>query len=205
MAKLRMDGMEEAINDLERLGKNTDEATTAMLRAAGNVMSNAWRESAEKHHHRDTGQMIASISAGRKIKGRGSGKSIVVTPQGKDHKGVRNAEKAFILHYGTGKIAASHWVDEAEKDAEPKIATTMQSIWNEYIATGTVRQISATNLRNEQKAANEYAAAKYHGPGKSEARSAANRRRKRTNLTKTGGGKYNSRYEWEKRDKGKRG
>lgn len=162
MAKLRMDGMEEAINDLERLGKNTDEATTAMLRAAGNVMSNAWRESAEKHHHRDTGQMIASISAGRKIKGRGSGKSIIVDAQGKDHKGVRNAEKAFLLNYGTRKIGASHWVDEAEKDAEPKIATTMQSIWNEYIATGTVRQVAGVKLGKERRAAKAYATVKYH-------------------------------------------
>lgn len=186
MAKLRTDGFEEAIDDLEKLGKNTDEATTAMLKAAGNVTSEAWREAAEKHHHRDTGQMIASISAGRKIKGRGSGKSITVAPQGKDHKGVRNAEKAFILHYGTGKIAASHWVDEAERKAEPKIATTMQEIWNEYIATGNVRQISGMNLSKERKTAKSYATAKYHYEGKSAARSAANRKRARTSLTRMG-------------------
>lgn len=162
MARLRMDGMEDTINDLERLGKNTDEATTAMLRAAGNVMSESWRSAAEKHHHRDTGQMIASISAGRKIKGQGSGKSIVVTSQGKDHKGVRNAEKAFILHYGTGKIAASHWVDEAERDAEPKMATIMQHIWNEYVTTGNVSQVQGLKLGKERSAAKAYATAKYH-------------------------------------------
>lgn len=162
MARLHLDGLEDAINDLEKLGKNTDEATTAMLRAAGNVMAEAWRGAAEKHHHRDTGQMIASISAGRKIKGRGSGKSIVVTAQGKDHKGGRNEEKAFLLNYGTGRIAASHWIDEAEKSAEQEIATTMQGIWNEYIATGTVRQAAGLKLGKERRSAKAYATAKYH-------------------------------------------
>lgn len=177
MARLKITGFDELVKEMEERGEKTGQVADAMLFSAAEVAREAWRESAQSHGHKDTGQLIASIGYQRKIKEIGGAKNIDVYPQGKDHKGVRNAEKAFILHYGTSRRTASHWVDDANAAAEPKIATTMRGIWEEYIRTGKVPEVTKTSYAKEKKAAKEYALTKYHGEGRSEARGAANRRR----------------------------
>ena len=46
--------------------------------------------------------------------------------RGKDEKGVRNAEKAFIAHYGKSGQLGTHFIDEAEANAKAKVAVAMQ-------------------------------------------------------------------------------
>lgn len=177
MARITIIGMDETIRSIEQLGENAGPVVDAMLRAGAQVASEEWEASGRRHHHIDTGQMIASIGFSGKIKNSGGVKSIDVFPQGKDHKGVRNVEKAFVLNYGARGRAGSHWVDEANSQAEPKVATTMQAIWDEYITTGNVRQTAAVKKTQEKREAREYATTKYHGEGRSAARGAANRTR----------------------------
>ena len=74
--------------------------------------------------------MLASVAAGPVQTDGNDVKYIYVSPQGKDHKGVRNAEKAFINHYGTSKIKATHFVDDAETEASEKAVDAMQDVWN---------------------------------------------------------------------------
>ena len=77
---------------------------------------------------------------------------IDIYPQGKDKKGkgVRNAEKAFILHYGASSrvaknevkikekypgngIPATHWVDDADKIAEPEVERVFTEIFDKFV------------------------------------------------------------------------
>lgn len=177
MARLKITGFDQLVKEMEERGEKTGQVADAMLLSAAEVSRQAWQESAERRRHRDTGQLIASIGYPRKIKEIGGAKSVDIYPQGKDHKGVRNAEKAFILHYGTSRRPGSHWVDDANTIAGPKIATTMRGIWEEYIRTGKVPDVGKTSNGKEKKTAKEYALTKYHGEGRSEARGNANRLR----------------------------
>lgn len=138
MARFETSGLDETIKDMQRMRQLTGTAAEAMLISGAAVVREHWQASAKRHGHMDSGDMIASIRAARKVKDIGGMKAIDVYPQGKDYKGTRNAEKAFILNYGTTKIKASRWVKEAEKSAEAPATQAMIRIWDTFIETGRV-------------------------------------------------------------------
>lgn len=74
--------------------------------------------------------MFDSIDYSKKSKHVGSIKWIDIYPQGKDRNGMRNAEKAFLIHYGTSQIPASHWVDDADRLCDGTVVEAMQQVFN---------------------------------------------------------------------------
>ena len=133
MARFDVSGLDETIEEMKRLGQMTGRTVDAMLMAGAEEVRKAWRQSAEEHRHRDTGDMIASIGFSRKPKEIGSIRSIDIYPQGKDKRNIRNAEKAFILHYGTTKIRGSRWVDDADKISEQTVVPAMIRVWEQFL------------------------------------------------------------------------
>lgn len=128
-----MDGFDELLDEMKRLGELSGETADKMLMAAAEEVKQAWVQSAGRNHHRDTGDMIASIGYGRTPKEISGVRTIDIYPQGKDSKGIRNAEKAFILNYGTKKRPASHWVDDADKASGEPVMLAMSEIWDEHL------------------------------------------------------------------------
>ena len=133
MARFDVSGLDETIEEMKRLGQMTGQTADAMLMAGADEVRKAWRQSAEEHRHRDTGDMIASIGFARKPKDVGSIRSIDIYPQGKDKRNIRNAEKAFILHYGTTKIRGSRWIDDADKISEQTVVPAMIRVWEQFL------------------------------------------------------------------------
>ena len=133
MARFNVSGLDETIEEMKRIGQMTGRTADAMLMAGAEEVRKAWRQSAEEHRHRDTGDMIASIGFSRKPKEIGSIRSIDIYPQGKDKRNIRNAEKAFILHYGTTKIRGSRWVDDADKISEQTVVPAMIRAWEQFL------------------------------------------------------------------------
>ena len=123
-------GIDDIAAELLREQGKANDAVRAMLAAGAEIVKRAWRESAERHDHRDTGAMIDSIEADKAIRSNSTGGFVEIYPRGKDGHGVRNAEKAFILNYGTSRIPASHWVEEADADAEEPALEAMREAWN---------------------------------------------------------------------------
>ena len=114
MARFDTSGIDEIINEMKNLGELIGPTADRMLVAGAEEVKKAWKSAAEMHGLRDTGDMINSIGFAKTPKEVSGIKQIDIYPQGKDRKGVRNAEKAFILHYGTKHIKATHWVDDAD-------------------------------------------------------------------------------------------
>lgn len=133
MARFDVSGLDETIEEMKRLGQMTGQTADAMLMAGADEVRKAWRQSAEEHRHRDTGDMIASIGFARKPKEIGSIRTIDIYPQGKDKRNIRNAEKAFILHYGTTKIRGSRWIDDADKISEQTVVPAMIRVWEQFL------------------------------------------------------------------------
>lgn len=133
MARFDVSGLDETIEEMKRLGQMTGRTADAMLMAGADEVRKAWKRSAEEHRHRDTGDMIASIGFARKPKEIGSIRSIDIYPQGKDKRNIRNAEKAFILHYGTTKIRGSRWIDDADKISEQTVVPAMIRVWEQFL------------------------------------------------------------------------
>jgi hypothetical protein len=133
MARFDTFGIDRIIDEVLRMGNAGKEVGDKMLLAAAEEVKQAWKESAEKHGHRDMGDLINSITYPRKPKDVGGVKTIDIYPQGKDRKGVRNAEKAFILHYGSSSIPGSGWVTDADEAAGPEVQTAMEKIFDDFI------------------------------------------------------------------------
>ena len=137
MARLTFSGVDELVREMTRMGETSGPVAEAMLDAAAAVTRDAWKEVAEEHGYHVSHNMIDSIGFPTKLVSA----SVLIReiyPQGRDEKGVRNAEKAFYLHYGTSRIAASYWVDEAEDRADPRAFSVMDDIWGQFVETGRV-------------------------------------------------------------------
>jgi hypothetical protein len=91
--------------------------------------------------------MIDSIGFAREPKEIGDVLTIDIYPQGTDRHGVRNAEKAFILHYGISdqkRHPATHWVDDADRYSEDYAEPAMVQVWEEFLSTGKVPHVQLT-------------------------------------------------------------
>lgn len=138
MARFNTVGLDDLISEMQRMGQDSGETAEAMVDAAVIEIRNAWRETAEKHGFHDTGAMISSIGFPNPAAKIGDMVYRDVYPQGKDAKGTRNAEKAFILHYGKSGLKASYWTDEADELAGPRVQKRLEEMWAEFLETGKV-------------------------------------------------------------------
>lgn len=143
MARFDTSGMDDLINDMIRMGQNTGPMAEAMTMTAAEIIKRCWQRSAEEHGLRDTGALIESIGYPRAPTNFGDALGIDVYPQGKDQRGVRNAEKAFVQHYGTGRVPATYWVDDADAYSEEAVPEALQAMWDEYLDTGRIPDVSA--------------------------------------------------------------
>ncbi len=137
MAQFSTDGIDSIAEEMAWMGEAAGEVADEMLLAGAEEVKRAWKETAERHGYRETGDMIESIRADKAPKSDANDvRRISVYPRGEDRKGVRNAEKAFLLHYGTSKIHGSHWVDEADQDAGPMVQDVFEKIWDRHLKGG---------------------------------------------------------------------
>lgn len=133
MARFETEGLEKLIADITAAGEGMGELADTILMAMAAEVAVAWQEAAGEAGHRDTGDMIKSIGYPRKPKVIDDVKTIDIYPQGTDRKGVRNAEKAFILHYGTSRRKGSHFVDRADEKSAPAVLEVGERFWNQYL------------------------------------------------------------------------
>lgn len=135
MARFDTSGLDDLIKQMQRLGQDEGPIAEEMVNASVEAIREEWRKSAEKHGHRDTGALIESIGFGPGPIRSGNIVFRDVYPQGKDAKGTRNAEKAFILNYGTSRIPASYWIDEADENSAQPVQEACQRIWDRFLAS----------------------------------------------------------------------
>lgn len=132
MARFNTEGIDDIINEMYRLGEGIGPVADEMCTAAAEEIRDSWKRTAEKHGFRSTGEMISSIGFSSAPESLTDIKAKDIYPMGKDSKGIRNAEKAFLLHYGTSRIPASYWVDEADDVSAEPVEARIQEIWDRF-------------------------------------------------------------------------
>lgn len=133
MARFNTRGLDDIIHEMERMRQDSGPVAEEMVNAAVEEIRAQWKLSAQKHGHKDTGDLIKSIGIGPGPIRAGQLLFRDVYPRGKDKKGVRNAEKAFILHYGSSKIQGSYWIDDADEASGEPVRLVCQQIWDEFL------------------------------------------------------------------------
>ena len=128
MARMEFSGVEEVMNQLFAESERLEQKATEMLGEAGQVVVKAWQDAIEDHGHVDTGDMKNSVRASA-VKKTGEAYTSSIYPHGRDRKKQSNAEKAFVLHYGTSRIRGDHFVDDAEERASEAAERAMEEIW----------------------------------------------------------------------------
>lgn len=132
MAKFEMNGVDRIIDELGRMDALTGPMAEEMVDAGARVLVDTWKDVIRSRGHVDTGDMIRSVKAKKP-----AGSSEVVAREvyllGKDAKGVRNAEKAFILHYGWKSRQGDHFVDQVEVDANEPAVSAMEAVMDKYM------------------------------------------------------------------------
>ena len=108
MATLNWQGLDELYAEMSRAGERAGEIAQQMIRARANEVLNAWKIAIGMHGHVKTGDMMKSVDF--KTKRQNGMRVAEIYPMGEDRHGVRNAEKAFILHYGRSNLRGSHIV-----------------------------------------------------------------------------------------------
>lgn len=142
MARFRTDGLDAIVEQMKALGELSGDAADEMLMAAAEAAKQAWKQAAKRHRLKLTGQLIESIGYPRRPKTVGGVRTIDIYPQGKStytigsdgkrvsrKKPVRNAEVAFILHYGTSSKPGTFWVDTADELSEEPVQRAMEEVW----------------------------------------------------------------------------
>lgn len=130
MATIKIIGMDELQKKLSKLEKGVEvELKEKMLDEGAKTAIEVWKEIIISRHHIDTKDMLDSIGVSAATK---KGDSRDIYPQGIDRKGVRNALKAFILHYGKRGKEGDLFVDEIDEILNIKARETMKKVMDDY-------------------------------------------------------------------------
>lgn len=122
MAEFRAVGLDELALSLQEIAEIPEDIQDEMLRAQGDIVARAQRESAQRYGIQRTGTLIRSIKAGKVKFDKHGNRVLYVTPVGSRVRGGKkttNAEIAFLNEYGTRRQKARPFMRDAnERSAE---------------------------------------------------------------------------------------
>ena len=148
MAKFSFNGLDEISASFEQLADVSDQDRLGVIMAGANVLVTRQKEKIVQMFQQRTGKLADSIKI--KVKDDGDGSYAYISPEGK-HPGSgtgrrkrrngrsngkysgTNAEVAYILNYGSPRISATHWLENANEEAEEEIISAQQAAWDELI------------------------------------------------------------------------
>lgn len=122
MAEFKAVGLDELALSLQEIAEIPEDIQDEMLRAQGDIVAQAQRESAQRYGIQRTGTLIRSIKPGKVKLDKHGSRVLYVTPVGSRVRGGKkttNAEIAFLNEYGTrGQRARPFMRDANERSAE---------------------------------------------------------------------------------------
>lgn len=133
MARFDTSGIDGILQEMDAAGALVGPVADEMLMAGAEIVAEEWRRAANEAGLKDTGDMLASIGYASAPRTAGDIRSIDIYPQGKDRRGIRNAEKAFINHYGTSRLKATRFIDKADERSGPRVQAAFESIWDKHM------------------------------------------------------------------------
>lgn len=133
MARFDTSGIDGILQEMDKAGALVGPVADEMLIAGAETVAQEWRSAAREAGLVDTGDMLDSIGYARAPKTAGDVRSIDIYPRGKDRRGIRNAEKAFVNHYGTSRLKATRFIDKADERSGPRVQAAFEDIWNRHM------------------------------------------------------------------------
>ena len=147
MAKFSFNGMDEISASFEDMAQLTDEERMSVIMPGAQVLVERQRGKIQSVFKQRTGALADSITIREKsddygayanifLKGKHPGSS-TGKRRGKRRSNGKysgtNAEVGYILEYGSPRIAATHWMENANEEAAAEVASAQQEAWNELM------------------------------------------------------------------------
>ena len=132
--KVETSGFDKLFDDLYNLAESMDENGSLiqdMLDAGAEVAVDEWKKAITDAGHIETGSMHDSVAA--KLPKNKNPLAREIYPQGKDKNGVRNSHKAYILNYGTSKIAGDDFISKIYEDMYSKVYEAEMKVYDEEL------------------------------------------------------------------------
>ena len=147
MAGFSFNGLDEISASMEQLAKLTDEDKVSILKPSAELLLQRQKEKIRQLFKRRTGDLEDSMVIEQREGDEGP--SLYLYPKGKHRgsstgkrKGKRrsngkysgtNAEVAYILNYGSPRIKATHWLENANEEAEADVMASQQAAWDDLV------------------------------------------------------------------------
>lgn len=141
---IKNSGLDKLKNDIAKLADAVGgELPEKMLDAGAEAAVQEWKDGIVRSKHVDKGDMLESVGVAPETK---TGRKREIYPLGTDRKGVRNAEKAFVLNYGRGNgtskrkkrresnvkaLKGDRFADKIQKAAEESTYKAMARVFDE--------------------------------------------------------------------------
>ena len=147
MAKFTFNGMDEISASFEQLANISDEDKMAVIMPAARLLLKRQKEKIQSLFNQVTGALADSLTIQEKSDDSGAYAQIYLkgkhpgSSTGK-RKGKRrsngkysgtNAEIGYILEYGSPRIAATHWMENANEEAADEVIAAEEAAWNDLI------------------------------------------------------------------------
>ena len=147
MAKFSFNGMDELSASFEDMVQLTDEERMSVIMPGAKVLVEHQRGKIQSVFKQRTGALADSITIREKsddygayanifLKGKHPGSS-TGKRRGKRRSNGKysgtNAEVGYILEYGSPRIAATHWMENANEEAAAEVVTAQQEAWDELM------------------------------------------------------------------------
>lgn len=147
MAKFSFNGMDELSASFEDMVQLTDEERMSVIMPGAQVLVERQRGKIQSVFKQRTGALADSITIREKtddygayanifLKGKHPGSS-TGKRRGKRRSNGKysgtNAEVGYILEYGSPRIAATHWMENANEEAATEVVNAQQEAWDELI------------------------------------------------------------------------
>ena len=147
MAKFSFNGMDEISASFEQIESLSDQDKMSVILRGAQLLLVRQREKITTVFKQVTGSLANSLTI--EEKSDDSGVFAYIYPKGK-HPGSStgkrkkkgrsagkysgaNAEVAYILEYGSPRIAATHWLENTNEESADELVDTMQAAWNDLL------------------------------------------------------------------------
>ena len=148
MAKFSFNGMDEISASFEQLSRLTDEDKMSVIMPAAQLLLQRQKEKILSLFTQRTGDLANSLTIKTesdddgvfaliflKGKHRGSGTGQRKRKDGRSngkYSGT-NAEVAWILNFGSHRISPTHWLENANEEAEDEMIAVQQAAWDDLL------------------------------------------------------------------------
>ena len=148
MAKFSFNGVDSLSAGFEELANLTDQERMGIIMPAAKLLvekqkqklmelftqrSGALANSLAIQEKSDESGVYAHIYLKGKHPGSGTGKRKRKNGRSNGKYSGTNAEVGYILEYGSPRIAARHWLESANEEADEEVTAVMQTAWDELL------------------------------------------------------------------------